>query len=329
MVKLSKTSSNWDKIIDIFDYYYTSITDNNRFLKKIKYYSFFRLSIRLIANVCIPFYYTLTRKNANARLCLNNNTSNRIIVSLTTFPLRINKVWIAIESILRQTHKPDKIILWLSKNQFPSENILPKKLIEQKNRGLEIRFCEGDIKSHKKYYYTIKEFPNDFLLTIDDDIIYPTTLISQLVDLNKIYPTAICCHLALKIQIEGEKLQPFNKWKNVKKQAGPSFNLFFGSGGGTLFPPFSLHPEVLNDTVFKKLCFFADDVWLNCMCQLNDKMIVKSNYYSSRLPIIFIRNKTLTVINNGQNENDVQIQAIRTYFNKKYGLDKFKLFMRK
>lgn len=328
MDKLSKNSLEWDKIVDFFDYYYTSIRDNNYLLTKVKFYSILRLIIRLIANLFIPFYYSVTSNNSNARLSFNKKTSHRIIVSLTTFPLRINKTWIVVESILRQTHKPDKIIIWLSKDQFSSVNILPKKLKNQQKKGLEIRFCEGDIKSHKKYFYTLKEYPNDFLLTIDDDIIYPTTLISQLVELNNIYPMAVCCHLAQQIQLKGEKIQPFNEWNTLKKNEGPSFNIFFGSGGGTLFPPFSLHREVLNDAAFKKYCFYADDVWLNCMCQLNDTMIVKSNYYSYRLPIIFIRNQTLASINNVKNENDVQIQAVRTYFNKAYNLDQSKLFMR-
>ncbi|NQU32398.1 MAG: hypothetical protein HQ521_04120 [Bacteroidetes bacterium] len=329
MPKLRKAVTNMDKIVDHFDSVYTSIKDNNTFLKNIRYYSVLRLTLRLLANVLIPLYYALTYNSINAKIHVTNKSNNRIIVSLTTFPLRINKIWIVIESIMRQTHKPDLIILWLSKDQFASVENLPKKVKRLRQKGLEIRFCDGDIKSHKKYFYTIKEYPEDFLLTIDDDIIYPTILISQLVELNEIYPKAVCCLLALSIQTHGEQILPFMKWKPIKQFASPSFNTFFGSGGGTLFPPSSLHQEVLNDTVFKKLCLFADDVWLNCMCQLNDTMIVKSAYNSDCLPILYIRNQTLASINMVNNENDVQIQALRTFFNEAYKLDKNKLFLRK
>lgn len=303
--------------------------DKNRFLTKIRFYSLQRFILRLIANVIIPFYYIVTVNSKNSKLPKTDASYGKIIVTLTSFPLRINKVWISIESILRQKRKPDMIILWLSKEQFKSIDCLPKRLLAQQKRGLIIRFVDGDIKSHKKYYYTLREYPNDILVTIDDDIIYPTTLISQLVELNKIYPTAICCHLALRIQTKDKVILPFNKWTTLKKYAGPSFDIYFGSGGGVLFPPFSLHREVLNDTVFKKYCFYSDDVWLNIMSQLNDTMIVKSGYYSNCLPIIFIRNQKLATTNIKNNENDVQMQAVITYYNKECRLDKKKLFIQK
>jgi hypothetical protein len=328
MIISNHTLVKWNKIVDFFDQIYSRIEDKNIFLSKIRFYSFLRLTVRLLANFIIPLFYSITYNNTTARLHINKKSSNRLIASLTTFPLRINKTWIVIESILRQSHKPDKIILWLSKEQFPSIDFLPKKLRNQQKKGLEIRFCEGDIKSHKKYFYTLKEYPNDFLLTLDDDIIYPTTLIKQLNELNNIYPKAVCCHLALEIKTNGGKILPFMEWKPLKQFVSPSFNIFFGSGGGTLFPPFSLHHEVLNDNVFKKHCFYADDVWLNCMCQLNDTMIVKSSYNSHCLPIIFFKNQMLASINVGLNQNDTQIQAVRAHYNKALSLDKNKLFMR-
>ena len=49
----------------------------------------------------------------------DTNRKEKIIVSLTSFPGRINEVWICIESLMRQTFKPDAIELWLSLKQFP------------------------------------------------------------------------------------------------------------------------------------------------------------------------------------------------------------------
>lgn len=55
-----------------------------------------------------------------------------------------------IETILSQSIKPDKVILYLSKVQFPRlEEDLPDSLLNMKARGLDIRFVEGDIRSHK------------------------------------------------------------------------------------------------------------------------------------------------------------------------------------
>ena len=54
----------------------------------------------------------------------------KLIVSLTSFPARINTVHQVIESLLNQTKKADKIILWLAPEQFPNgEKDLPEKLL--------------------------------------------------------------------------------------------------------------------------------------------------------------------------------------------------------
>lgn len=88
-----------------------------------------------------------------------------VIVSLTTFPARINKVYITIETIFQQETLPNRIILWLANKQFPRGlYALPQRLLNMQQKGLEIRFCE-DIRSYKKYYYSIKNNPVDVIGT--------------------------------------------------------------------------------------------------------------------------------------------------------------------
>ena len=77
----------------------------------------------------------------------------RIIVSLTTIPSRIDKVWIPIECMMRQSCKPDKILLWLGKDEFRKVE-LPDRLKGLQKKGLEIRFCK-DVGVHTKYYYVL------------------------------------------------------------------------------------------------------------------------------------------------------------------------------
>ena len=98
--------------------------------------------------------------------------NGKLIVSLTSFPARIELVWMTIASLMNQTMKPKKIILWLSEEQFQTEESIPQTLLALRKRGLEIRFCE-DIKPHKKYFHTMQEYPDDIVVTVDDDIFYP------------------------------------------------------------------------------------------------------------------------------------------------------------
>ena len=94
----------------------------------------------------------------------------RMVVSLTTFPLRIGKVHLTIQSILRQSRPADRILLWLSKEEFPEEAQLPANLLRLKEKGLDIRFCDN-IRSFKKVFYTAQEFENDVTSLAAEDII--------------------------------------------------------------------------------------------------------------------------------------------------------------
>src|SRR5699024_2660656 len=249
-------------MINFFIELYGSIRNKNAFLTSIRFYSVERILVRVVANIILPIYLGLTANREEYQLTPSTDKDKRIIVSLTSFPARIKKVWIVIECLLRQTYPPDKIILWLAKEQFEGRNTLPNNLLDLEKRGLEIVFCDEDLRSHKKYYYAIKKFSKDILITVDDDLIYPTILISRLLDLHKKHPGTICCDRAHRITKEGSNLKSYTEWETLHKAEGPSFKLFFTSGGGTLFPPGALSKEALNKKIFMVHCKYADDIWL-------------------------------------------------------------------
>lgn len=301
-------------MINFFTRNYSAIVSKNIFLKRIRFYSLLRFVTRCSANVFLPVYFQLFNIFKEKKLLSKKGDNPRIVVSLTTFPARINRLWIVIECLLHQTVLPDKIILWLSSDQFSGVLSLPKKLLKLQKRGLEVRFCQGDLRSHKKYFYALQEFPEDFIVTIDDDIIYPTDMLEQLINLSNIYPSCICCHRAFKIETVGNNLAPYVKWQLLKEGVKPSFQIFQTSGGGTLLPPGALHKEVLNKNVFMELCKYADDVWLNAMSQYNSIKIAKADSYIECLPIINFNNIALHSINISQGYNDKQIEAVRNYY---------------
>ena len=131
----------------------------------------------------------------------------RMVVSLTTFPLRIGKVHLTIQSILRQSRPADRILLWLSKEEFPEEAQLPANLLRLKEKGLDIRFCDN-IRSFKKVFYTAQEFENDVIVTADDDALYPENWLEGLWDIHEKYPGCVCCYRAHKITFEGGRVAP-------------------------------------------------------------------------------------------------------------------------
>jgi hypothetical protein len=311
-------------MIDFFDRLY-SLPHKNKILKKIRYYgALYRIS-KLSANIIVPIYFLLTNHNKQYTLETCSKREGRIIVSLTTLPARIDRIWLVIETVLRQTQKPDKIILWLSKEQFPSFDLLPKRLMKQRHRGLEIRLMDGDIRSHKKYYYAIQEFSNDYLLLCDDDIFYRSTMIEDMSNYSHRYPLSVISQFSMKMQWKEDKIESYYLWPIIKEETSPNLLSFFGSGGGTLFPPFALDPDVLNLNLLMSLTPSSDDVWLNAMCKLKRTKTIKTSYFSNFLPVLYFSNVTLESVNYVM--KDVQLMAVSEYFIKNRGVDPFGKFM--
>ena len=137
----------------------------------LKLYEFLKLPEgRYIPFLGKYWYYWICRKEneyiQKAELpdqVLNTEMRNEsVIASLTSFPDRIEKTYLAIKSIMLQNFKPDEIILWLSDVQF-KEIEIPQSLRELEKKGLQIRFCE-DLRGHKKYFELIKaQKPNELI----------------------------------------------------------------------------------------------------------------------------------------------------------------------
>ena len=267
----------------------------------------FRKIVRGTANIILPYY--LARPHKKRKI-----DGKEIIVSFTSFPARINNVWQVVECMLRQTYLPSKIILWLSKKQFPNFEDIPYSLREREDELFEIRMVEGDIRSHKKYYYAVKEYPNSLIFLIDDDIYYPTDIIARTMKAHKQHPNAVICNYGYHIGYTKEgDLLPYCKWEKEYYYSEAS-DLFFGSGGGTLLNPSLLRKELTNITKAIDLTPTADDIWLNAVVKLNNKRIILLKN-GPILPIRNPNNQTLSSINRNLSQNDTQYKAVWSYIN--------------
>ncbi|MFI3314935.1 MAG: hypothetical protein R3Y04_04670, partial [Rikenellaceae bacterium] len=109
-------------------------------------------------------------------------------------------------------------------------------------------------------------------------------------------------------------LASYKDWPVVTNEDVESSDLFFGSGGGTLFPAHSLHKDVLNRELFMRLTPHADDVWLNAMVKLNGRRVIKTDSDIVILNVKIGADTTLSSINNDQNQNDIQIANVNDYY---------------
>lgn len=237
----------------------------------------------------------------------------KVIISMTSIPTRIDKVWITIESLLRQTYKPDKILLWLAQDEFKNVK-LPDKLIEQTNRGIEIRYCEN-LKSYKKFYYTVKEYPHDYIVVVDDDVIYAENMLKKLIQTYRENRGCVICHRSHYINVQYGKIRPYNRWTNYHKRnnlsVGPTYYNFFTGCGGILFPMFLMDRKVLDKEAFMKFAPSADDVWLNfCAWVSGLKTKNTEGILGNTIAIESSSSRGLTQRNVGQGKNDQQIKQV-------------------
>lgn len=311
-------------LLDAFDKFYTQTIKYPNCLKAIRIDSIVRYMLKYLSNWILPIYFAASSRNKSYRLNSAKKQGKKLIVSLTTFPARINKVHLTIETILRQTKKPDLIILWLSRQQFKSLESLPQRLLTLQSRGLIIRFVNDDLRSHKKYYYTLKEYYQDDLITIDDDLFFRSDMIECLLLKAEQYPSSIIANYAHRIKFDKDQILPYKEWENNQTlQDCQGFDLFFGSGGGTLFRPGLLSSSVLDKDIFMNICPLADDIWLNAMCRIKNTDVVKTSYCSLLLPVIS-RSTTLSSTNVNDGLNDSQLRLVRNFCLEKIGIDPFK-----
>lgn len=228
---------------------------------------------------------------------------SRIIVSLTTYPARISTVWITIASLLTQTMKPYKVILWLAKEQFTDCKI-PDSLEKMKQRGLEIRFC-GDLKPHKKYYYAMQEYPNYYIITADDDTFYPENHIERLWDGHEKYPGNIICQWSHQIGfMEQGEFRTYNEWADNAEEY-PSYLTLAVGCGGVLYPPGCLPEEAFDAQKITKYALCADDLWLKCMEILKGWKAVNCNQTTmTYFNIVSTMKSGLWTHNTGQSRNN-------------------------
>lgn len=245
-----------------------------------------------------------------------------IIVSLTSYGKRIHEVYLAIESIMQGSMLPNRIILWLSEDEF-KKSPLPITLQKQIKRGLEIRYTK-DLLSYKKLIPSLKEYPDSTIITIDDDVMYNFDFVENLINSYIGNPHNIHANRLSRISFDkNNAIESYLKWENVLGNNLESrLDYLFTGVGGVLYPPHSLAVDVFDEGTFMSICRYADDVWFTAMAIKQGTKISKAYTRDNRgddfIPLYLNQSDGLCVSNNNSFNcrNDIQIKAVF----EKYGI---------
>ena len=252
--------------------------------------------------------------------CKKQKISN-LIVSLTTFPARIDYIEYTIFSLIQQNIRPDRIILWLSEKEFPKkEDEIPDCLKKYYPFGFEIRFVKQNYKSYNKLFFALQSYPDHIIVTCDDDIYYMYNWLELLYNTHKSHPDDIVSHKIRRISFTKKQIDPYLTWKEHPNEPA-HLNLLMGYTG-VLYPPQALYKDVLNTSLFLKFCPYADDIWFYVMALLAKKIIRKTIgissailYFDYQLLDEYKLVPQLSDINWTDNMNDQQLKSILSYYN--------------
>lgn len=246
---------------------------------------------------------------------------NKVIVSLTSFPAAIDYAIMAIKSILQGALLPDKLVLYLTFDQFKQCGI-PEELrkIEKENDLFEIRDYPKDIRSYRKLIPALKDFPDDIIITVDDDVNYDRDMLKDLMEMHEHYPDSIIANRA-KI---ADPSKPYRKWKKLRwydflsERIKIDPHIIQTGVGGVLYPPHSLNPDMLDENLFVNLAPTTDDIWFWAAAISNGTTIIPMPFGRHNKPkeVGKPRSISLKTVNfkDGTSRNDDALKAILDYY---------------
>lgn len=186
-----------------------------------------------------------------------------LIISLTSHGKRVESAApYAIYSILQQKVLPKRVVLNLNKDEWGDDN-LPSLLKHLQKVGVEVSYVE-DIGPYTKFLPTLKDNPNEIIVTIDDDIYYDDNMVGEL---YRAYEESdgksIICRNGMRLVRKNGKFLTYTEQPHVSK-CDDAPGVPFGVSG-VLYPPQIFDGELFNKNVYRKLCPNTDDLWIGIM----------------------------------------------------------------
>lgn len=242
----------------------------------------------------------------------HHSLPNKLIVSLTSYPKRFNTLFLTLKSLLTQNMRPDLIILWIPHND--RAKLSNRVLGLQQKDVFEIRE-NSDLGPYNKIIPTLEKFPNDFIVTADDDVYYPSNWLCELVNSwDKNFKHIVAHRIHGIIYKSNGTPDNYNSW-TFNQQVNVSRKHSLATGcGGILYPPNCFHKSVLNEELFMKKCEKADDIWLFWMARLNGSELIKSQYHFNIVNWPKSQDSALAHENYSNQKNDIHImEMIKTF----------------
>lgn len=204
--------------------------------------------------------------------------NKKIILSMATMPCRKERLKENLPSIYSQSYDFDVLILNVNNNVTDEDMNWYNELSNSYDK-IMVNKCEDKWKSCNKLLPTLKMYPDDIIITIDDDIFYPKDCIKELIMQYLKTPDCIVAHEINPLKIIDNKINYDNGYdiKLKQKEWGKYLT------GCALFPPHIFDNTELYD--YDKMIYCTDgihdELWFWINSTLNGVQCIGLNYVKS------------------------------------------------
>ena len=248
-----------------------------------------------------------------------------VIVSLTTIPSRLPHIEDTLKSLLRQTRPPAEIRLYVpafsARENRPYE--VPERL--RQLRSVAVHAC-SDVGPATKFIPAVTSLPPDQLvLAVDDDRIYPPNLVADLEVAARARPDAaygFSGWIAPKDLIDRPTTVLANLLERppvpiyAQRQRRPRrVDVLQGTGGYLIRPRFFALDRLVDYSAAPAAARSVDDVWMSAHCRV-DKFVIparRSNFQARRRTLIYKRT-SLGWANRGRRNEERKNSIMLRYF---------------
>ena len=205
------------------------------------------------------------------------------IVSMTTIPSRLHMLEVNLESLLNQSYQFDKLVINIDDN-ISKEDLEKYEKLKAISSKIELNQCESKWRSCNKLLPTLQRYPNDVIITVDDDVYYQDKCIEELVKHYELLPTPqkiIIAHEINPIFIKQQEnyVGYYNTWDYKFKQV--EYGKYLSNC--CLFPPHVFDGTMLFD--YEKMMKYTnglhDELWFWLCSTLNGIQCIGLNYIQS------------------------------------------------